>query len=62
MIARRRRKSLAVRLIVSPDLGINPPSIACRVFHSGAAVRIAFPLVRLLDGETTGVEGTLWPC
>ena len=39
------------------DLGSNPPSIACRVFHPGAAVRIAFPLFRLLDGETTGVEG-----
>jgi hypothetical protein len=38
------------------DLGSNPPSIACRIFHPAASVRIAFPLLRLIDGETTGFE------
>jgi hypothetical protein len=45
--------------LVLTDLGSNPPSIACRVFHPSAAVRIAFPLLRLIDGETTGFEGPL---
>ena len=43
--------------LVLTDLGSNPPSIACRVFHPSAAVGIAFPLLGLIDGETTGFEG-----
>jgi hypothetical protein len=38
------------------DLGSNPPSIARRIFDPAATVRIAFPLLRLIDGETTGFE------
>lgn len=44
---------------VSTELGSNPPSIACRVFHPGAAVGIAFPLLRLIDRKTPSVEGPL---
>src|SRR5918995_1925694 len=58
----RRRPLPCIRVnrrsckLVLTELGSNPPSIACRVFHPGAAVGIAFPLLRLIDGETTGVE------
>ena len=38
------------------DLGSNPPSIACRIFHPAATVGVAFPLFRLIDGETTGFK------
>ncbi len=40
------------------DLCSDPPGIACRVSHPTAAVGITLPLLRLLDGETTGVEGS----
>src|SRR5215217_7291670 len=38
------------------ELGSNPPTIACRIFHPAATVSIAFPLLRLIDGETTGFQ------
>ena len=52
----RTRVNRASCKLVSTDLGSNPPSIACRIFHPAATVRIAFPLLRLIDGETTGFE------
>jgi hypothetical protein len=41
------------------DLASYPPSIACWIIHPAATVRIAFPLLGLIDGETTGFQSPL---
>src|SRR5215207_5167537 len=43
----------------SSYLSGDPPSVTRGVFHPAAAVGVAFPALRLIDRDTTGLQGAL---
>src|SRR5215208_3262761 len=44
---------------ISSYLSGDPPSVTRGVFHPAAAVGVAFPALRLIDRDTTGLQGAL---